>query len=60
MFDAEFTGLAASQAVSHFSIWLNSSTVFKGGFPLAGGSDGNANAAGEYTLKATTTKMTAT
>jgi len=58
--DVELTGLGASQAVSHFSIWLNSGTVFKGGFPLAGGSDTNANAAGEYTLKATTTKMTAT
>ena len=58
--DVQLTGLGASQAVSHFSVWLNSGTVFKGGFPLAGGSDTNANAAGEYTLKATTTKMTAT
>jgi len=58
--DVDFTGLGANATVSHFSLWLNSGTVFRGGFAMAGGSDTNANAAGEYTLKATTTKMTAT
>lgn len=56
--DVNFTGLGASVAIGYFSIWLNSGTVFKGGFPISSG-DANANAAGEYTLKATTTKLTA-
>ena len=55
--DVNFTGLGASVAVGFFSIWVNSGTVFKGGFAVTG--DANANAAGEYTLKATTTKLTA-
>jgi hypothetical protein len=56
--DVNFTGLGANAAVGFFSIWLNSGTVFKGGFAITSG-DTNANAAGEYTLKATTTKLTA-
>lgn len=52
------TGLASLQSVTHFSVWLNSGTVFKGGFAIAAG-DVEANAAGEYTL-ATGTKLTAT
>ena len=52
------TGLAASQSVTHFSVWLNAGTVFKGGFAITAG-DVAANAAGEYTL-ATGTKLTAT
>jgi hypothetical protein len=56
--DVAFTGLGASATVSHFSLWENAGTVFKGGFARTGG-DATANAAGEYTLKATTTKMTA-
>lgn len=55
--DVNFTGLGASAAVGYFSIWLNAGTVFKGGFAITG--DANANTAGEYTLKATTTKLTA-
>ena len=57
--DVTVTGLSASQSVTHFSIWLNSGTVFRGGFAISAG-DVTANAAGEYTLKATTTKMTST
>jgi hypothetical protein len=53
----EVTGLAANQSVTHFSVWLNSGTVFKGGFPITSG-DVQANAAGEYTLT-TGTKLTA-
>jgi hypothetical protein len=55
--DVTLTSLGANQAVSHFSLWLNSGTVFRGGFAITSG-DTNANSAGEYTLKATTTKMT--
>ncbi len=57
--DVTVTGLAANQAVAGYSLWVNSGTVFKGYFPITSG-DTTANAAGEYTLKATTTKMTAT
>lgn len=56
--DVLVTGLTASQSVTHFSIWLNAGTVFKGGFALTSG-DIVANVAGEYTLKGTTTKLTA-
>jgi hypothetical protein len=52
------SGLAANQAVAFFSVWQNSGTVFKGGFPITSG-DTTANAAGEYTL-AVGTKLTAT
>jgi hypothetical protein len=38
-------------------VWLNSGDVFKCGEALTG--DQAANAAGEYTLKGTTTKITA-
>jgi hypothetical protein len=55
--DVTVTGLTALQPVTHFSLWLNSGTVFRGGFAISSG-DVAANAAGEYTLKATTTKMT--
>jgi hypothetical protein len=44
--------------VTHFSLWLNAGTVFRGGFAITSG-DVTANSAGEYTL-ATGTKMTAT
>lgn len=57
--DVLVTGLAANQTVTWFSVWLNTGTVFKGGFQITSG-DTQANAAGEYTLKATTTKMQAT
>jgi hypothetical protein len=55
--DVTVTGLSAAQSVTHFSLWLNSGTVFRGGFAITSG-DTAANAAGEYTLKAPTTKMT--
>ena len=51
------TGLASNQSVTHFSLWLNSGTVFKGGFAITSG-DTTANSAGEFTL-ATGTKMVA-
>lgn len=56
--DVTVTGLSAGQSVTYFSVWLNSGTVFKGGFAISSG-DVTANAAGEYILKATTTKLTA-
>ena len=58
--DVLVTGLAPNQSVTHFSVWLNTGTVFRGSFNISAGSDTQANAAGEYTLKATTTRMTAT
>lgn len=59
--DVTVTGLAANQSVTHFSVWLNAGTVFKGGFAIdpTPPNDVEANAAGEYTLKAGTTKLTA-
>jgi hypothetical protein len=55
--DVAFSGLGAGQAVTHFGAWLNAGDVFKCGAALTG--DQAANAAGEYTLKGTTTKITA-
>lgn len=55
--DVPFTGLGASQPVTHFGVWLATGDVFKCGAVLTG--DQAANAAGEYTLKGTTTKITA-
>ena len=55
--DVAFSSLGAGQAVTHWAAWLNAGTVFKCGYPLTG--DQSANANGEYTLKGTTTKMTA-
>ncbi len=55
--DVAFTGLGASQSVTHFGVWLAAGDVFKCGAALTG--DQAANAAGEYTLKGTTTKITA-
>lgn len=44
-----FTGMAASQAVTHVGLWSASTAgTFYGGFSLAG--DVTANAAGEYTV----------
>ena len=51
------TGLASNQSVTHFSIWLNSGTDFKGGFAISSG-DTQANSAGEFTLS-TGTKLVA-
>lgn len=55
--DVTVTGLSANQSVTHFSVW--NGATFRGGFTISSG-DVQANAAGEYKLKATTTKMTAT
>jgi hypothetical protein len=55
--DVAFTGMSAAQSVTHWGAWLNAGTVFKCGGALTG--DTAANAAGEYTLKGTTTKITA-
>ncbi len=55
--DVNFTGLAANASVTHFGVWLNAGTVYRCGAALTG--DQTANAAGEYTLKGTTTKITA-
>jgi hypothetical protein len=56
--DVTVTGLSAAQSVTHFSVWLNSGTVFRGGFAITSGSV-NADGSGQYVLKATTTKLTA-
>jgi hypothetical protein len=55
--DVAFTGMTGGQAVTYWGAWLNAGTVFKCGGPLTG--DTAANAAGEFTLKGTTTKITA-
>ena len=41
----QVTGLSANQSVTHFSLWLNSGTVFRGGFAITSG-DVTANSAG--------------
>lgn len=56
--DVTVTGLSANQSVTYFSVWLTAGAVFKGGFAISSG-DVTANAAGEYILKGTTTKLTA-
>lgn len=56
--DVVFTGLGVSASVTHVSLWLNSGTVFKASFTMTGAA--NANTDGAYTVKATTTKITAT
>lgn len=56
--DVTVTGLSAAQSVTYFSVWENSGTVFKGGFPISSGAV-NADGSGEYVLKAGTTKLTA-
>jgi hypothetical protein len=48
-----FTGLGASQAVSYFSVWGSSGTVFLGSGTLTG--DSAANASGEYSVTTSTT-----
>jgi hypothetical protein len=55
--DVDFTGMSAAQAVTHWGAWLDAGTVFKCGGAVTG--DQAANASGEYTLKATLTKLTA-
>lgn len=57
--DVAFTGAAASQSVTWFSVWTNAGTVYQWKGQITSG-DVAANAAGEYTLKATNTKVTLT
>lgn len=52
------TGLAASQSVTHFSVWKTAGAIFRGSAAIASG-DVTANAAGEYSL-ATGTQLTLT
>lgn len=54
--DVAFTGMAAAQAVTYFSVWKNAGTVFEGSAAISIG-DTAANASGEFTLKASTTKL---
>lgn len=56
--NVEFTGMDAAQAVTHYSIWLNAGTVFRGSKALTG--DQAANAAGAYTLLASGTSFSIT
>lgn len=56
--DVTVTGLSANQSVTHFSVWKSTGSVFQGGYPIVSG-DVQANAAGEYKLKAGT-KVTCT
>ena len=58
--DVEWTGLTPLQSITHFSVW-----EYNGGAPIFRGKDDitgdqAANAAGEYTLKGTTTTLTLT
>lgn len=55
--DVNFTGLGANATVTHFGVWDTGGANFLCGNTLTG--DQSANAAGEYTLKGTTTKVTA-
>jgi hypothetical protein len=48
------TGLSANQSVTHFSVWTNSGSVFRGSGTISSG-DVTANAAGEYILTTGTT-----
>ena len=56
--DVDYTGLSANQSVTYISFWKNDGTVFHGSKALTG--DQAANASGEYTVKATTTKLSLT
>jgi hypothetical protein len=55
--DKAFTSLGANATVTHFGAWTADGVTFKFGAALTG--DQAANAAGEYTLKGTTAKLTA-
>ena len=55
--DVPVTGLSANQSVTHFSVWNSTGPAFQGSGAITSG-DVNANAAGEYTLKGTTTTLT--
>lgn len=53
--DVAYTDLTPAQSITHVSFWKNDGTVFHGGQALTG--DKAANASGEYTVKAATTKL---
>ena len=56
----EFTGLSANQAVAYVGYWSASSGgTYYGATAMGGGSDTNANAAGEYTVTSVTETGTA-
>lgn len=57
--DVAFTGMSAAQSVTYFSVWKNTGTVFEGSAAITVG-DVVANASGEFTLKASTTKLRVT
>lgn len=59
--DVDFTGGSAAQSVTYWSAWDNNggSPVYQCSGQITSG-DVTANAAGEYTLKATNTKVTIT
>lgn len=47
--DVVFTGMTPSVTISHFGLWLNSGTVYKGYIERSSG-DTAANADGDYTV----------
>lgn len=55
--DVDYTGLTAAQSVTYISVWdyNTGSPVYHGSAALTG--DTTANASGEFTVKATTTKL---
>lgn len=54
--DVTVTGLAASQSVTHFSVWNSTGPVFLGSGEITAG-DVNATSGGEYILVATGTSV---
>lgn len=54
--DVTVTGLAANQSVTHVSFWNSTGPVFLASAPISSG-DVEANASGEYTVRATTTYL---
>jgi hypothetical protein len=58
--DIAYTGLTPSQSVTHFSAWEWNAgdPIYRGSSALTG--DNSVNAAGEFTLKGTTTKLAIT
>lgn len=55
--DVAFTGLTANQTITHMTVWNHNggTAILHGSKAITG--DQAANASGEYTLKATTTKL---
>lgn len=57
--DVSFSGASAAQSVTYWSAWSNSGPTYHGSGTISSG-DVAANAAGEYVLKATNTKLVLT